>query len=79
MYLQEALRLGRDEMVALIGAGGKTTTLFRLASELRAAGEKFSSQPRQRSSSLPNLTSIACFSSRTWTRCCPSLRLFRRR
>jgi probable selenium-dependent hydroxylase accessory protein YqeC len=40
MYLQEALRLGRDEMVALIGAGGKTTTLFRLASELRAAGGK---------------------------------------
>lgn len=40
MYLQEALRLGRDEMVALIGAGGKTTTLFRLASELRAAGRK---------------------------------------
>jgi probable selenium-dependent hydroxylase accessory protein YqeC len=38
MYLQQALRLGRGEMVALIGAGGKTTTLFRLASELREAG-----------------------------------------
>ena len=40
MYLQEALCLGRNDMVALIGAGGKTTTLFRLASELRAAGGK---------------------------------------
>lgn len=40
MHLQEALRLGGGEMVALIGAGGKTTTMFRLASELREAGQK---------------------------------------
>ena len=40
MHLSEALRLGRDELLALIGAGGKTTTLFRLASELREAGGK---------------------------------------
>ncbi len=40
MHLSEALRLGRDELLALIGAGGKTTTLFRLASELREAGDK---------------------------------------
>lgn len=40
MYLREALSLGRGELVALIGAGGKTTTMFRLASELREAGGK---------------------------------------
>ncbi len=40
MHLREALRLGRGELLALIGAGGKTTTMFRLASEGREAGEK---------------------------------------
>lgn len=40
MRLQEALRLGRGDMAALIGAGGKTTTLFRLAGELREEGGK---------------------------------------
>ncbi len=40
MRLGEALRLGRGELVALIGAGGKTTTMLRLASELREAGGK---------------------------------------
>lgn len=40
MHLQEALESKSGEMVALIGAGGKTTTLFRLASELREAGGK---------------------------------------
>lgn len=34
MQLKEALGLRRGEMVALIGAGGKTTTMFRLAHEL---------------------------------------------
>ncbi len=40
MHLSEALRLSRSELLALIGAGGKTTTLFRLASEWREAGGK---------------------------------------
>ena len=35
MRLKEALGLRRGEMAALIGAGGKTTTMFRLAHELR--------------------------------------------
>lgn len=40
MRLQQALQLSPGEMVALIGAGGKTTTLFRLAADLREAGAK---------------------------------------
>ncbi len=40
MLVNEALGLRRGEMVALIGAGGKTTTLFRLAKELRDRGDK---------------------------------------
>jgi probable selenium-dependent hydroxylase accessory protein YqeC len=40
MHLEEALGLHRGEMVSLIGAGGKTTTLFRLAKELRDQGGK---------------------------------------
>lgn len=34
MQLKEALGLQQSEMVSLIGAGGKTTTMFRLAHEL---------------------------------------------
>jgi len=40
MTLKEALGLNRGEMVALIGAGGKTTTLYSLAHELWEQGEK---------------------------------------
>jgi probable selenium-dependent hydroxylase accessory protein YqeC len=40
MFIYEALGFQRGEMVALIGAGGKTTTLFRLANELRDRGLK---------------------------------------
>ena len=40
MLLGEALDLRRGEMTALIGAGGKTTTMFRLARELREEGRK---------------------------------------
>jgi len=40
MHLKDALALRRGEMVALIGAGGKTTTIFRLAKELRDEGGK---------------------------------------
>ena len=40
MYLQEALRFTLGDMAALVGAGGKTTTLFRLARELREGGGK---------------------------------------
>ena len=40
MHLAEALDLRRGDMAALIGAGGKTTTMFRLAKELRDEGRK---------------------------------------
>jgi probable selenium-dependent hydroxylase accessory protein YqeC len=40
MQLAEAFDLRRGEMAALIGAGGKTTTMFRLAKELRDQGWK---------------------------------------
>ncbi len=40
MLLRDALALARGEMVALIGAGGKTTTMFHLAKELRRQGYK---------------------------------------
>lgn len=40
MQLTEALGFRRGEMAALIGAGGKTTTMFRLARELRDQGGK---------------------------------------
>ena len=40
MHLEEAVGLRQGEMVSLIGAGGKTTTLFRLAKELRDKGGK---------------------------------------
>ena len=36
--LVEALGLASGELVALVGAGGKTTTLQRLVAEIRAAG-----------------------------------------
>ena len=35
MLLRDALGVTRGEMVSLIGAGGKTTTMFRLAKEMR--------------------------------------------
>jgi len=38
MRLREAFAIRRKEVVALVGAGGKTTLLYRLASELAAAG-----------------------------------------
>jgi probable selenium-dependent hydroxylase accessory protein YqeC len=40
MQLRDALVFHRGDMIALIGAGGKTTTLFRLAKELRDEGGK---------------------------------------
>ena len=38
MTLKEALGLGEEKMLCLIGAGGKTTTMFRLAQELWREG-----------------------------------------
>jgi probable selenium-dependent hydroxylase accessory protein YqeC len=38
--LTEALAIGAREHVALVGAGGKTTLMFALASELRQKGER---------------------------------------
>ncbi len=38
MRLSRALRVSRGDVVALVGAGGKSTALFRLAEELSAAG-----------------------------------------
>ena len=40
MQLREALDVRDGEMVSLVGAGGKTTTLLHLAKELRDAGKK---------------------------------------
>jgi probable selenium-dependent hydroxylase accessory protein YqeC len=40
MNLRDALGLEHHEMASLIGAGGKTTALFRLAKELRDSGAK---------------------------------------
>jgi probable selenium-dependent hydroxylase accessory protein YqeC len=37
--LRRALQLERPGMVAIVGAGGKTSLMFRLAAELSAAGE----------------------------------------
>jgi molybdenum cofactor cytidylyltransferase len=37
--LRDALGMGQREVVAFVGAGGKTTAMFRLARELHAAGE----------------------------------------
>jgi molybdenum cofactor cytidylyltransferase len=36
--LREALRVQRGDVIAFVGAGGKTAALFRLADELRAEG-----------------------------------------
>ncbi|MCB9101028.1 MAG: putative selenium-dependent hydroxylase accessory protein YqeC [Anaerolineales bacterium] len=36
LTLSQALRLRQGEMVALVGGGGKTSTMFRLAAELAA-------------------------------------------
>ena len=38
MQLRDALAVGDRDVVAFVGAGGKTTSLFRLAGELAAAG-----------------------------------------
>ena len=40
MQLSHALDIRRGDMAALIGAGGKTTTMFHLAKELREKGRK---------------------------------------
>jgi probable selenium-dependent hydroxylase accessory protein YqeC len=40
MLLRDALGVTRGEMISLIGAGGKTTTMFRLAEEMRDQGCK---------------------------------------
>jgi molybdenum cofactor cytidylyltransferase len=36
--LTDALRVKRDEVVSLVGGGGKTTAIFRVASEMAAQG-----------------------------------------
>jgi molybdenum cofactor cytidylyltransferase len=40
MRLLDALQIRRGDVVALVGAGGKTTALFRLARELAEAGQR---------------------------------------
>jgi len=40
MRLAHSLRIGPREVVALVGAGGKSTLMFRLAAELAAAGRR---------------------------------------
>ena len=38
MLIKDALRIRRGDVVTLVGGGGKTTLMFRLAEELTAAG-----------------------------------------
>jgi molybdenum cofactor cytidylyltransferase len=38
MQLKKALAVNRGEVISLVGAGGKTTTMFRVAEELAAQG-----------------------------------------
>jgi len=38
MRLADALGMAADEVVALVGGGGKTTAMFRLAREMAGAG-----------------------------------------
>ena len=40
MQLSHALRISPKEVVVLVGGGGKTTTMFRLADELAASGQR---------------------------------------
>ena len=40
MRLADALGVARDEVVAFVGGGGKTTAMFRLAREMVEAGER---------------------------------------
>ena len=42
MTLYEALNIDLNipELISVVGAGGKTSTMFRLAKELKAFGEK---------------------------------------
>ena len=40
MQLARALGIGPKEVVTLVGGGGKTTLMFRLAAELAAAGQR---------------------------------------
>lgn len=38
MLIKDALRIGRGDVITLVGGGGKTTVLFQLAAELTAVG-----------------------------------------
>ena len=40
MLIHEALRIQKGDVVSLVGGGGKTTLMFRLADELTATGSK---------------------------------------
>ncbi len=40
MYLSRALGIRHKDVVAFVGAGGKTTTMYRLGAELVAAGQR---------------------------------------
>jgi probable selenium-dependent hydroxylase accessory protein YqeC len=40
VLLSESLRLGKREIISLVGAGGKTTLMFRLARELVLGGQR---------------------------------------
>ncbi len=40
MQLSRALQVGKGDVISLVGAGGKTTTMFRLAAELASDGWK---------------------------------------
>lgn len=40
MQLSRALQVGKGDVISLVGAGGKTTTMFHLATELASDGWK---------------------------------------
>jgi len=40
MQLKQTFQIGRHEMVALVGGGGKSSAMFRLGRELAAAGQR---------------------------------------
>lgn len=61
MRLEEALALRPRETVAFVGAGGKTTLMFRLAAELAASGYAVVTSTTTRLSARETLFAPLCF------------------
>lgn len=65
MYLAEALNVERGDVISLVGAGGKTTAMYRLAAELVSRGWRVITTTTThifppRSDQSPRLLSIGC-------------------